>query len=60
VPFIDLAIEKAEIIVRPAWKIGPNDPDSMAVDADDDPIVPRGTKNAPVLNLLKKKRKVRR
>jgi hypothetical protein len=59
-PFIGLAIEKTELLVRPAWKIGPNDLDSMAVDADDSPIIPHGTKSAPVLKLLKKKRKAKR
>lgn len=59
-PFIDLAIEKKELVVRPAWKIGPNDTDSIAVDADDSPIIPRGTKNVPILKLLRKKRKERR
>jgi tetratricopeptide (TPR) repeat protein len=34
--------------IREAWEIGPNDPDGIAIDEDDDPIVPTGVTNPPV------------
>jgi hypothetical protein len=52
-----LAIEKAGLNVRPAWQIGLNDPDAMGITSRDDPIIPEGETNAPVLELLKIHRK---
>jgi hypothetical protein len=49
-------IVKREIIVRDAWEIGENDPDGVGILEDDDPIIPPGQENAPVLGLLLRKR----
>jgi hypothetical protein len=47
-------IIKRELIVRPAWEIGENDPDLSAIKAGDDPIIPDGTKEPPIRRALKK------
>lgn len=40
------------LVVREVWEIGPHDIDVAAVSKDDDPIVPDGRKDAPVLATL--------
>jgi hypothetical protein len=47
---------KRELHVRQAWEIGRHDIDSVGVTEDDDPIIPPGQKDAPVLELLRWKR----
>jgi hypothetical protein len=54
--YLDLRIEKKQLTVRPAWQIGPNDPDSIAIEKDDNPIIPADVLDVPVGKLLKKKR----
>jgi hypothetical protein len=39
--------------VRDAWEIGPNDPDAVALRDDDDPMIPEGQEDAPVLRAMK-------
>jgi hypothetical protein len=51
--FYDRGILKRDIQVRDAWQIGPNDPDAAALRDDDDPIIPDGQDDAPVLRALK-------
>jgi hypothetical protein len=50
------AIIKRQLIVRQAWEIGRNDPDSVGVKRGDRPIVPADKRDAPVLELLRWKR----
>ncbi|MDB5325686.1 MAG: hypothetical protein JWM57_1255, partial [Phycisphaerales bacterium] len=38
-------IEKRELIVREAWEIGVNDLDVVGLHADDDPMVPSGSRS---------------
>jgi hypothetical protein len=54
-PIWDFGIVKREINVRPAWEIGPNDPDAVAITPSDDPTIPDGITNAPVLETLNRK-----
>lgn len=44
---------KREFTVRQAWEIGEHDPDSAAIQPDDDPVIPLGTSDAPILGVLK-------
>jgi len=53
---LDLTILKKQLRVVPAWELGRNDPDSSVICADDDPIIPSGVTNAPVLAVLDRKR----
>lgn len=56
--FWDLCVEKRTLRVLPAWKLGMNDPDGVGLRPDDDPIIPEGVQDAPVLGLLEwRKRK---
>jgi hypothetical protein len=56
--FLELSIEKQKIFLREAWEIEANDPDIVALRADDNPIIPNEVKNAPVLNALNKIRQI--
>jgi len=47
---------KQQLIVREAWEIGPHDIDTVAIHEDDDPIIPDGQKDVPVLRALKRRR----
>lgn len=60
-PFWELGIEKQELSIRSAWQIGENDQDVCAIEDDDEPIIPDGIENAPILDVLQKfpKRKKR-
>lgn len=44
---------KREFTVRQAWEIGEHDPDSAAIHPDDDPVIPPGQSDAPILAVLK-------
>ena len=52
--FWNLWIGKNELTVRPAWQIGENDSEINALRGDDDPIIPEGVENAPVIGALQK------
>lgn len=49
------SIRKFDINVLEAWKIGPNDIEVMAIHSDDDPLIPEGVSNAPIIETLKRK-----
>jgi hypothetical protein len=55
--FGDLAIMKKTIRIAPAWQVGENDIDSMAIRPDDNPIIPPETVDAPVLRLLDRRKR---
>lgn len=57
----DNAIVKKEIHLREAWEIGRNDPDSVAIFNKEEPIIPpEHLRDAPVIELIKFKRKKKR
>jgi hypothetical protein len=47
---------KGHIHVRPAWQIGEHDSDMVALDVDEDPIIPDGVTDPPVLKAMARKR----
>lgn len=49
---VDLGILKERLIVRPAWEVGFHDIDAPAFNPDDDPIIPEGKNDVPVMKLL--------
>jgi hypothetical protein len=51
-PLPDLVLGKYHLVVREAWQISENDPDSMVLDTDDPPVIPLDQPNAPVLKAL--------
>lgn len=48
----DLGIEMVNLVVRAAWTIGENDPDSCALNLDDPPVIPPDAVNPPVLKAM--------
>lgn len=50
------SIRKFHINVLDAWTIGPNDIEVMAIHSDDDPLIPEGVSNAPIIDSLKRMR----
>lgn len=55
-PMIDHYIAKREIFVKNAWEVGKNDIEGTAIYDTDDPIIPNGIANPPILELLQAKR----
>ena len=55
-PITENCLIKRELNVREAWQIGRHDPDIAGILEDDDPIIPEGQDDAPVLKLLRWKR----
>ncbi|GEP43098.1 hypothetical protein [Brevifollis gellanilyticus] len=56
--FSDGAILLSEIHIRDAWEIGPHDIEASALNEEDDPIVPEGINDPPVLQSLKRLREL--
>ena len=50
---------KKHLVIREAWEVGWNDIDRLAINENDDPIIPEGQQEAPVLKLLSKRRTLR-
>lgn len=55
--FEEFAIRKDKIRIAPAWKIGENDIDSVAIGPDDDPIIPPDVDDVPLLGLLDRRKR---
>lgn len=49
-------ITKTSVRIAPAWQIGDNDLDSVAIGPEDDPIIPTTILDAPVLRLLERRK----
>jgi hypothetical protein len=47
-----LALLKQSLHIRPAWQIGENDHDIIALDEDEDPFIPEGVMDAPVVKAI--------
>jgi len=47
-----LALLKRHLHIRPAWQIGENDHDIVALDDDEDPFIPDGVVDAPVIKAI--------
>lgn len=59
-PMMEFALGKYHLTVREAWEIGINDPDTVALDPDDPPMVPPDQPNAPVLRAIGRLRAMER
>jgi hypothetical protein len=59
-PLLDVVLGKYHLDVRPAWTVSENDPDNIALDLDDPPIIPADEPNAPVLKALEQLARFRR
>ena len=49
-------IRKKRFVIKDAWEVGPHDPDSAGLRLDDDPIIPQGIQDPPVVRTLEKMR----
>ncbi|MGH6635003.1 MAG: hypothetical protein ACRED0_02310, partial [Gammaproteobacteria bacterium] len=58
-PIMELAIRKHNIRFVEAWRIDENDPDVIALQPDDDPIIPPRVMDVPVFRALEKIRRYR-
>ncbi len=56
-PIWDYGIVKKDIRVCPAWQVGENDPDVIAIEEDNDPIIPDDVTDPPVLRARQRLRK---
>jgi hypothetical protein len=52
-----LVLGKKQLYVRPAWQVGPNELDSMAVSLNDDPIIPSDVRDPPILRVMERLRR---
>ena len=52
---MELAIEKKHLIVRPAWEVGLNEFETVAIQPGDKPMIPEGKSGAPILAVLHSK-----
>lgn len=55
--FHEFRIEKQKLQVIQAWQISQNDLEVVAINSDDDPIIPSGISKPPIYAVLKKKKK---
>lgn len=53
-PMLNIVILKHKISIFDAWEIGPNDFESVGIKPNDDVILPKDQKDAPVLELFKR------
>lgn len=51
-----LSLLKRQLHIRAAWQIGENDHDIVALDDDEDPYIPDGVVNAPVIKAIAARR----
>ncbi|SFQ57773.1 hypothetical protein SAMN05216578_101152 [Halopseudomonas formosensis] len=51
-----LALLKRHLHIRPAWQIGENDHDIVALDDDEDPFIPDDVVDAPVIKAIASRR----
>lgn len=54
----DLFLYKKSLTVKPAWQIGEHDEDFVVLQPGDEPIIPAGMQNVPVLRALERKRRM--
>lgn len=55
-PMTELLLPRRNLDIRPAWMIGANDPDSSVMQDDDDPFIPDGITDPPILKAMAKMR----
>ncbi len=58
-PITELLMPRRILEIRPAWMIDENDPDLSVMQDDDDPLIPDGITDPPVLRAMAKMRKFR-
>ena len=59
-PMTELLLPRRNLDVRPAWMIGENDPDLSVMQEADDPFIPDGIADPPILKAMARMRQFRR
>jgi hypothetical protein len=52
-------VMQSNLIVRPAWQVGKNDPEMVGLSLENDPIIPDAITDPPVYAALKKARETK-
>jgi hypothetical protein len=55
--FLRYGIIKTKVTIINAWQIGLNDPNQVAIEDTDEPVLPEGIEDIPILSLLKQKKR---
>ncbi len=56
-PYFDYGITINSLDIKNAWELGIHDTPSVAIQEDDDPIIPDDKSDAPIIDLMKKRNK---
>jgi hypothetical protein len=54
--YLKYGIIKTKITIKNAWQIGIDDPNQVAIHGTDEPVLPEGIEDIPILSLLKQKK----
>jgi hypothetical protein len=54
--FPELGIGKRQLHVCPAWQLRENDPELCVISPDDDPVIPEGIGEPPVLRAIQERK----
>lgn len=60
IPILELGILKTELKIKNAWEIGIHDFERVVITDDDDPIIPNNVSDAPILEVLEEKKKIKK
>lgn len=58
-PFFDKGIIKRQLNIKNAWELAENDMEQVAITDKDNPIIPKDIDDAPILKILKNRKKNR-
>jgi hypothetical protein len=56
-PILELGILKTELKIKNAWEIGIHDFERVVITEEDNPIIPDNVSNAPIIEVLKEKKR---
>lgn len=59
-PFLNEGIQKKELYIKFAWEIDENDMEAVAINEDDDPFIPSGVKNPPIIKTIERIKKYKK
>ncbi len=56
IPFIQEGINKKELYIKFAWEVGESDLEAVAIYEDDDPFIPKGIEDPPIIKTIERKK----
>lgn len=60
IPILELGILKTELKIKNAWEIGIHDFERVVITEEDNPIIPDNVSNAPIIEVLKEKKGIKK